>query len=199
MEFLNKTTIKLDRELNELDKFVFKFLSILKKFSDYVVVSGYIPILFGRSRGTEDVDLIVPKLSKEKFEKLFENLKKENFWCINTDKVDEALGILTDKVSIRFAIAKELAPNIELRFSKNKLTELALKDSLKVLIQNREIIVSSIELQIVYKEEISKGEKDENVGNKDMEDALYLRKLFDGKLDDSKIEKYRNLIKSYGI
>ncbi|MEI6842068.1 MAG: hypothetical protein WCK53_12430 [Methanomicrobiales archaeon] len=36
-----------------LDMFVFNFVNILETMTAYVIVSGYVAILFGRSRGTE--------------------------------------------------------------------------------------------------------------------------------------------------
>ena len=54
MEILNKKTIKLDKELNLLDKFVLEFVRILEKHVNYVIVSGYVAILFGRARSTEE-------------------------------------------------------------------------------------------------------------------------------------------------
>lgn len=57
-------TIKLSRDFNILDKFVLDFCELLE---DYVVVSGYASILFGRSRATEDIDLLVPKMEINKF------------------------------------------------------------------------------------------------------------------------------------
>jgi len=41
--------IEFEKELNSLDKFTIKFTSILNKLNiNYVVVSGYVSILFGR-------------------------------------------------------------------------------------------------------------------------------------------------------
>lgn len=42
--------------LSEVDKFVLDFVSILKNHFKYVIVSGYVAILFGRPRGTEDIE-----------------------------------------------------------------------------------------------------------------------------------------------
>jgi hypothetical protein len=48
MQYLiDKKEIILDKELNNLDKFVIDFVSLL---DNYVIVSGYVSILFGRSR-----------------------------------------------------------------------------------------------------------------------------------------------------
>ncbi|HLD41949.1 MAG TPA: hypothetical protein VJB06_02850 [archaeon] len=66
MEFLDSRTIKLDKIENELDKFVLDFIKILEKHAKYVIVSGYVAILFGRSRGTEDIDMFIGRLAKEK-------------------------------------------------------------------------------------------------------------------------------------
>ena len=82
MEFIDKNKIKTAKVINELDKFVFKFIKILEKHAKYVIVSGYVSIFFGRSRATEDVDIIAERLNKESFIKLYEDLKKDNFWCV---------------------------------------------------------------------------------------------------------------------
>ena len=70
----NKTII-LKRELTELDKFVQHFLAILTHYSDYLLVSGYVSISTGRTRGTEDVDLLIPVMNKVKFIQLFNALQ----------------------------------------------------------------------------------------------------------------------------
>jgi len=51
--------INLITDRNILDKFVIEFTNILEKHAKYVVVSGFVAIVNGRVRGTEDVDLIV--------------------------------------------------------------------------------------------------------------------------------------------
>ena len=51
MEFVDSKTIRMDKVVNELDRFVFDFIKILEKQADYVIVSGYVAILYGRSRG----------------------------------------------------------------------------------------------------------------------------------------------------
>jgi len=55
MEWINGKKIKLDKPINELDKFVLHFIKILEKHVDYVIISGYVAIPLGRSRATEDV------------------------------------------------------------------------------------------------------------------------------------------------
>lgn len=66
--------IILDKELNKIDKFIFDFISIIEKYVDYVIISGYVSILLGRSRATEDVDIFIKKIPKEKFIEMYEDL-----------------------------------------------------------------------------------------------------------------------------
>lgn len=64
MEYIaDKKEIILDKELNNLDKFVLEFTELLE---EYVVVSGYVSILFGRSRMTEDVDLLISPYAEKR-------------------------------------------------------------------------------------------------------------------------------------
>jgi len=49
-----------NRQLSQLDLFVCRILDILTDYTSYVIVSGYVAILFGRSRSTEDIDIIIP-------------------------------------------------------------------------------------------------------------------------------------------
>ena len=53
-----KKELKLDRKISDLDKFVLDFCNLLER---YVLVSRYVSILLGRSRATEDIDLLIPK------------------------------------------------------------------------------------------------------------------------------------------
>ena len=69
----NKIVFK--KELNALDKLTIDFTSILNKLEiKYVLVSGYVSILFGRSRSSEDIDIIMEKISIERFKRLWAEL-----------------------------------------------------------------------------------------------------------------------------
>ena len=57
MEYTDRV-LKFEKELSELDRLVIDFVRVLDKSgTSYVIVSGYIAILLGRSRTTEDVVL----------------------------------------------------------------------------------------------------------------------------------------------
>ena len=65
-----------DKNLSELDKFVKDFIPVLKKHVKYVIVSGYVAILFGRNRNSEDVDIIIEKPDFNIFEELWDEIYK---------------------------------------------------------------------------------------------------------------------------
>ena len=51
----------IEKELSNLDNFVHQFIGLLESLKiEYTIVSGYVSILLGRSRGTEDVDILIP-------------------------------------------------------------------------------------------------------------------------------------------
>jgi len=189
MKFINKNTIKLDKEINDLDKFVLRFIKILEKHADYVIVSGYVAILLGRDRGTDDIDVIIPKLSKEKLELLYKDLAKQGFWCINSSDLEDLYEILISKHSIRFAVEPKVSPNVEIKFSKDIYDQIALKNPITMEINGNELKTSFLELQIAYKEEVLKS-------NKDLEDARHLRLIAQGYLNENLINDYKKELKS---
>jgi len=181
--------IILDKELNNLDKLVIDFISILKNYSEYVIVSGYVSILFGRSRISEDIDLLIQKMNFQKFSQLYNGLK-EKFWCINVDNKNELFDMLEKGHSIRFARKDKVIPNMEIRFIKNIIDNEAIKERIKVEIGKNTLFISPIELQIVYKEGVLGSPKDN-------EDALHLREVFKDSIKKEKIKYYEQFIKKY--
>ena len=79
MKLIGEKAIRLDRELSELDKLVLAFIRILEKHVPYVLVSGYVAILFGRARGTEDVDFLLRPITFEEFQRLYADLLRQGF------------------------------------------------------------------------------------------------------------------------
>jgi hypothetical protein len=187
MKWLNEKTILLEKELNELDKFLLSFVGILEKYFEYVVVSGYVSILFGRSRATEDIDILVREINKKKFSEFWREINK-SFWCLNAKTLEEAFELLKES-SLRFAKKNEIIPNIELKICKKRIDFLTINEKIKVILSGKKsIFISPIEVQIAYKEEVLKSEKD-------LEDALHLREVFKEKIDERKIEELKKVIK----
>lgn len=79
MEFISNDVIRLDRELSDLDSFTLDFIRILRKQSKYVIVSGYVSILLGRARASENIDVIIPKIDFPVFSRLLKELDCAGF------------------------------------------------------------------------------------------------------------------------
>ncbi|MFH1238369.1 MAG: hypothetical protein V1491_02945 [archaeon] len=50
---------------NILDKFSEEFCTIVDRYSEYMIVSGFAAISSGRTRGTEDIDIIINNMSEK--------------------------------------------------------------------------------------------------------------------------------------
>jgi len=187
MEVIDKNTIRLNKEINELDKFVFGFINILKKYTDYVIISGYVSILFGRARSTEDIDIFIKKLGKSKLDKLYKDLIKNGYWCLNAEGSDEIYGYLNEGLAVRFARKNETIPNFEVKFSKDQLDNEVFDDFIRVILPTGEIKISSLERHIAFKKYYLKSDKD-------IEDAEHIETLFKDKIDKEKTYKYKKQI-----
>lgn len=176
--------IVLDKEPSELDKLVFDFISLLKKHTDYAIVSEYVAIILGRIRGTDDVDVIIPKKSKEEFDKLLKDIIDNGYWCINTDDAGEMYDLLKTGHSIRIAKDGEVSPNFEIKFAKSESDFEALANPIEIFVRNSSVKVAPLELQIAFKEIVLKSEKD-------MEDAKHIRVVAEKYIDERLIDEYK--------
>lgn len=190
MEWIDEKKIKLDKELSDLDLFVLKICSIIERHCNYVLISGYVAIFFGRTRTTEDVDMFIEKISKEKFSALYKDLQAHGFWAINANSEEELFSMLKDDhLAIRFAEKGKAVPNLEVKFVKDLLDAIALSEKIKVITKKGELRISSIPMQIAYKRYVLQT-------SKDLEDARHLQGLF--KVNDETIKNYKPLFKHYG-
>ena len=183
-----KREIILNRKLSELDEFVLDFLKILEKHVDYVVISGYISILLGRSRATEDVDVYIKRLSFEEFFRMYQDLKKGKFWCLNAEKPLEIFSYLRDGLAVRFARESPI-PNFEIKFPKREIDNETFEDFINVVLPHEKIKISSFERHIAFKKYYLKSDKD-------IEDALHIEKLFEGDIDYDKVNKLKKIIET---
>ncbi len=137
----------MNREIKErtiLDTFAEDFVNVVEKHTKYVIVSGFVAIAHGRSRGTEDVDIIIERIKKDAF------IKMHNDFLQAKDELDD----------YQIRTRKELP-----------LTGL-------------ELYFSSIEMNIAFKEELLRSEKD-------MDDAKHLRIIYSDVLDENEITKIK--------
>ena len=182
--------IVIHRDLTALDLFLRDFLAVLKKYADYLVVSGFVSISTGRVRGTEDIDVLVPQLEKEEFSRLFDDLSKNGFWCYQGNASKEIFPYIKELTSIRFARTDEVFPNIEFipitPARKAKYYEFSHPQLLKV--EDFEFKVPPLEFEILYKEIILRSKKD-------LEDARHLRAFFSDILDNARFKEYEKIIR----
>ena len=195
MDFnLEKKEIRSNKILNELDKFMIDFANILEKHTSYVIVSGYVSILLGRSRASEDIDLLIPEINLNNFIKMFEDLLLNGYECANTSNSKEAFDMFHEH-AIRF-YKKIPVPNIEFKLITNNIQKIAFDDRIKVILKDKILYISPLELQIAYKLHlIAPGNFDEVSSDKDFEDAKHLYELFKDKLNKDKLLCYVNLLK----
>jgi len=180
--------IIFSRELSILDGFVLSFADILAKNNiKYVIVSGYVAILFGRSRMSEDADILIEHITFEKFLKFWSEIE-QNYECLNTSNPYEAYNsYLENRHAIRMAKKGSFIPNIEIKFVKTELDRYSLKHRKHVKLADGSLYISPIELQIPYKLFLG--------SEKDIEDARFLFKLFKDKLDIRLLKVFLNKLK----
>ena len=188
MKFVNTTCIELDRELSDLDRLAVDFTTILHNYTPYVIVSGYVAILLGRSRASEDIDIIIPKIDYATFQTLADELKANGFYCLNTEENKDIYEYLTDNLAVRFARHNTVIPNIEMKWAKNSIDELALKKTLTIKFLKGTLYTSHLELQIAFKEIVLRSPKD-------MEDARHMRNIAEKYLDKKLIKQYKEMLR----
>jgi hypothetical protein len=151
-------------------------------------VSGYVAILFGRSRGTEDVDILVPRLEKEAFGVLHAALLTKGYEFLNAEGADGLYDMLVDRMGIRIARTDQFIPNIELKFLKDEVDRRVFTDRVGVNLSDATVYISPIEIQIAYKLYLG--------SEKDIEDALYLFEIFRKDLDQQNLKAW---MKTFGV
>lgn len=181
MEF-DGDVLRIDKELSTLDEFVVDVCGIFEDLGiDYVVVSGYVAILAGRSRSTEDVDTIVQPLTEEQTGRLSTRLRDAGYWGA-TVPLENLHEMLVDDMRVRIALEGRMTPNIELWFPKNEYDRRALDRPIEAHVAGHEINISPLEQQIAYKLFLGT--------ERDFEDALHLYTVFGEQLDTDSLETY---------
>ena len=182
----------MERGLNDktiLEEFTEEFVKIVEKYCKYIVVSGFVAIIHGRSRATEDIDMIIERISKEKFIELHNDLIKNEFECMQTDKPEIIYDdYLLNKTSVRYTRKGEFLPEMEIKLARDELDDLQISTRQKFLEINNEIWFSSIEMNIAFKEQFLKSDKD-------LEDARHLRIIYEDKISEHEINEIKKMIK----
>ncbi|MEK6860127.1 MAG: hypothetical protein AABX54_04920 [Nanoarchaeota archaeon] len=173
---------------NILDKFVEDFVKVIDKYAKYIIVSGFVAIAHGRTRGTEDIDMIIEKIPIENFINLHNALLNAGFECIQSFDPRVIYDYLVHNTSIRYTRKGEFLPEMEIKFAKDSLDEFQLKTRKKLELTGLDVYFSSIEMNIAFKEELLKSDKD-------MEDAKHLRVIYKDSINENEINEIKKQIK----
>lgn len=179
---LRDDRIVLDKPLNELDRLILDVTDILDANDiEYAVVSGYVAVLLGRSRATEDIDVIVEPFDRATAERLADQLRAEDLWGPNMP-LDELYDVLADDLPIRIARDGDRIPTVECKFATDRYDRLSVEETILADFGDRTLTIGSLELQIAYKLRLG--------AQKDLEDARHLLELTEGTLNTRRLESY---------
>ncbi len=191
---LSEDTLTVSRELSDLDEDVLAFTRILETCDvNYVVVSGYVAILTGRSRATEDIDIILESLSETETEQLVTELKRQGYWGMAMP-LAEMYSMLSEGSRIRIAEDGKMYPNFETWFVSNDVEREAFSNPLTVIFEEGQIKISPLELQLAYKLRLAQAAGSHS--GKDFEDALHLYLTFEEQFNTEQLESY---VKNLGV
>lgn len=173
-------TLIVDRPPNDLDELAIQFTDICDDLDiAHVYVSGYVAILTGRSRATEDIDVLLDRVEPDVIDRLVDELAKAGLWgpAMPLERMNE---MLEDNIWV--ARADEMIPHLEVKFVDDRIDRASLKNRIVARIEGAELPIGPIELQIAYKLWMS--------GNTDFEDAVHLYSLFEETLRTHELQRW---------
>ncbi len=183
------TTLLLKgRRLSELDLFVCRVLDILTLYTPYVIVSGYVAILFGRTRSTEDVDILIPVCDVSSFLLLHDRFIEHGYEFLNAEDGRGLHSMLTSGSGIRLCEKDKFIPNIEIKFIRNESDAYSFKNRISFITNDRTFWIGPLEMQIAYKFWLGSG--------KDIEDAIFIREISRDFIDEDLL---REFCTSFGV
>jgi len=157
------------RHLSELDLFICRVLDILQAHFPYVIVSGYVAILLGRTRSTEDIDILIPICDQPAFIAFHDACIRSGYEFLNAERADGLLSILSSGSGIRLCEREAFIPNIEIKFIKSESDEYSFTNRISVATGGRTFSISPLEIQIAYKLWLG--------SQKDIEDAIFIHEI----------------------
>lgn len=170
----------IERPPNDLDELAIRFSDILDDIGiEHVYVSGYVAILTGRSRATEDIDVLLERVDEDAIELLVRRLEEDGLWgpAMPLDRMNE---MLEDNIWV--ARDGEMVPHLEVKFVDDRFDRASLDHRIVARIAEAELPVGPLELQIAYKLWMG--------SETDFEDAVHLYTLFEESLSMADLEEW---------
>ena len=172
----------VERPPNELDNLAIAFSTLLSDLDiDHVFIAGYLAILTGRARATDDIDVLIEPLSNGDVSELVEELEASGYWG-PAMPLKEMYGNLSAGTNIWVAPSDQMTPHVEVKFPSDEYDRASLANAIDAHIAGETIPVGPLELQIAYK--LYLGEQ------KDLEDAAHLYLLFQESLSTPELESW---------
>ena len=172
----------VERPPNELDNLAIAFSTLLSDLDiDHVFIAGYLAILTGRARATDDIDVLIEPLSNGDVSELVEELEASGYWE-PAMPLKEMYGNLSAGTNIWVAPSDQMTPHVEVKFPSDEYDRASLANAIDAHIAGETIPVGPLELQIAYK--LYLGEQ------KDLEDAAHLYLLFQESLSTPELESW---------
>lgn len=181
---LRDGTLVVDREPNDLDDLAIRFSSILDDLDiQHVFVSGYVAILTGRSRATEDIDVLLERVDDETVSALADRLDSAGLWG-PAMPLDTMVEQLNEGANIWVARDDEMVPHLEVKVVDDEFDRASLENRITARLPaaNASLPIGPLELQIAYKLYLA--------AQKDFEDAVHLYTLFEESLSTPRLEHW---------
>lgn len=179
---LRDGTLIVERDPNRLDELAIAFSEILQDAAiEHVYVAGYVSILAGRARSTEDIDVIVEPMDGEEIDELVATLEEAGYWG-PAMPLESASEMLENGDIVWVAPDDQITPHLEVKFARDEFDRASLGNSLTAEVGDATIPVGPLELQIAYK--LSLGTRT------DLEDAIHLYSLFEESLSVPRLESW---------
>ena len=157
--------IEVESGASDLDELVWRLVSRLKKYTEYVLVSGYIAILLGMERPTQDVDVVISGFrSRSDFNNFFNELR-ELGWETIPSNLDE-LHFLLEERNEKIDLFTDKQWYFDFKKARNKWALLSLENPLTVKKGDYEFKIAPPEIQIPYKLWLG--------SDKDIKDAAFI-------------------------
>lgn len=177
---LRNGDLVVERAPNALDDLAIAFSQFLSERDiDHVFVAGYVAILTGRARATDDIDVLIEPLSESDADALVADLRDAGYWG-PAMPLDAMYENLSEGTNIWVAPDDQVTPHLEVKFVHDEFDTASLENPVNAHIGDATLPIGQLELQIAYKLYLG--------GQKDLEDAAHLFVLFGESLRQPTLE-----------
>lgn len=170
------------REPNDLDDLASRFTAILDDEGiEHAYVSGYVAVLTGRSRATEDIDVLLEPLDADRVDALAARLADAGLWG-PAMPLDSMAEMLAGGDPVWVARDGEMVPHVEVKFVRDEFDRASLENAITAHVGDATLPVGPLELQVAYKLYLGT--------RTDFEDAVHIHALFEETLRDRELERW---------